>query len=131
MGKNSGPVDAFEHVTLPRSFNRQVPIPRFRSDNKSRWPPCGIVVRTQALGAPRWFLGPLLVEDLRDPDAVIVEDLLAAGFLNRMVLGIDPPGDHRSLVLPYLVREQQIISIQALEPVDEEAAAHGFEGWFQ
>ncbi len=34
------------------------------------------------------------MEDLCDPNAVVVEDFLAACFLNRMVLWIDPPSDH-------------------------------------
>src|SRR5882762_4580023 len=103
MGKNSGSVNALEHVTFPGRFNRQISIPGFRSDDKSRWPPLGIVVRTQALGTPRRFFGPLLMEDLCDPNAVVVEDFLAACFLDRVVLWIDPPSDHRSLVLPYLI----------------------------
>src|SRR3954462_11445207 len=48
-----------------------------------------------------------------------------------MVLWIDPPRDHRSLVLPYLIREQKIFSTQALEPIDKEAPAHRFERRFQ
>src|SRR5258706_10799024 len=131
MSENPGSVDALESVTSPGCFYRQLPIAGFRGNDKSRWPPLGVVIRTQAPGAPGRFLGPLLVDDLRNPNAVVGEDFLAAGFLNRMVLCVDTPGDHGPLVLPYLVGEQEILPIQAPEPVDEKAAAHGLEGRLQ
>src|SRR3954462_4887650 len=119
VGEDAGSVDALERVAFPRRFNRQFVSPRFRSDGKSRRPPFRIVVRTQALRMPCRFSGPLLVENLRDADAIVVEDFLAACFLDRMVLRIDAPSDHRPFVLPYLIGQQQIFSGQALEPIDE------------
>src|SRR3954471_2143521 len=131
MSENTRSVDAFENVASPRCFYRQLPVPGLGDYDKSRRPPLGVVIRAQALGTPRGFPGPRLVQDLRDPDAVVGKDFLAACLLNRMVLGIDAPGDHGPLVLPYLVGEQEILPGQAPEPVDEKAAAHGLEGGLQ
>src|SRR5436190_6233759 len=131
MSKDARSVDALEHISSPGRFNRQLSIAGFRGDDKRRWASRGVVVGTQALRAPCRLFRPLLVKDLCDSNAVVGEDVLAAHLLNRMVLRIDPPSDHRSLVLPYLVREQEMLSIQALEPVEEQTAAHSFQGRLQ
>src|SRR5258706_10497510 len=86
MGKNAGSIDALEYVAFPGRFYRQFSISGLRGDDKSRWPSLGVVIRTQALRTPRRFFGPLLVDDLGDSNAIAGKDLLAARFLNRMVL---------------------------------------------
>ena len=49
----------------------------------------------------------------------------AAGRLDFMMVGMDPPCGHGALVLPDLIGQQQILPCQTLETIDEEATAHG------
>jgi hypothetical protein len=45
-----------------------------------------------------------------------------------VVLSVDPPRRQRALVLPDLVRQQEIVLRKTLEAVDEETATDGIEG---
>src|SRR3954471_15240965 len=108
MSEDAGSVDALEDIAFPGRHHRELRTPGFRGNDKGRRPSLGVVVWTQAHGAPRQFSRLLFVKNLCDPNAVVGEDLFATRFLNGMVFRIDPPSDHRSLVPPYLIREEKI-----------------------
>src|SRR5262249_705657 len=63
--------------------------------------------------------------------AVVGKDLLPPDLLDPVMAGIDPPRNHGPFVLPNLIRQQQILARQALEPIDEEAATHSHKRGLQ
>src|SRR5258708_1450500 len=64
------------------------------------------------------------MDHLGYPDAVVGKDLLAADRLDRMMTLIHAPCGHGSFVLPDLIGQEKVFASQALESIDEEAAAH-------
>src|SRR5262249_42917781 len=104
---------------------------RFCRDYVGRKTSCRVIVRSAALGLPNWFARPRFVDHLGNPDAVVRKNLLPASFLNLVMAGMHPPRGHRSFILPYLIRQQQVFAGQALESINEEATTHGRERGLQ
>ena len=127
MRKVAVAIDTGETVVRPLGFRRQRGVLRFRREEIGRLAPCGVVVRRAPLGLPGRLARPFFVNDLGDANPVIRKHPLAADGLDIMMVRMGAPRRQGPLVLPDLVRQQQVLPRQAPEAIDEAAAADRLE----
>jgi hypothetical protein len=124
MRKNARTIDAVKSISLPWRLDRQSFGCRLGSQYEGWAPALRIIVRGKPFGPPHRRSRTSLMDHLRDPDAIVRKYPVAPYLLNAVMTGVNSPGRHGGFIQPDLIRQQQIVSCQAFETIDEQAAAH-------